>query len=218
MNLRELITTDYKALKPTDSIAAARAYFARSCRTHLPVAEGEAFSGCLAGEKLTDASGEKVIDCREDWERERYLPLDKPPLEALQTMTQLGGNLLPLLDEKAHYQDCVSLEDLTHYLTNWPFFAEPGAVLTLETEAKNYSISAISQIVESQNAKVLGCFLSNCQLDQVEITLKIDRRPLNPIADNFARFGYQIKEKSYRDKRDEVLRTHYASLMKYLDM
>ena len=39
---------------------------------------------------------------------------------------------------------------------------------------KDYSFSEISQIVESNNAKILGAFLSNFDNELAEITVKIN--------------------------------------------
>ena len=41
-----------------------------------------------------------------------------------------------------------------------PFFSEPGGVILVEKNNIDFSFSELSQIVESNNAKMLGAFIS----------------------------------------------------------
>ncbi len=65
------------------------------------------------------------------------------------------------------------LNDIIHLFNETPFFAEPGGILIVEKGINDYSFSEISQIVESNDAKLLGAFVSKMDGDLVRITLKL---------------------------------------------
>ena len=52
--------------------------------------------------------------------------------------------------------------------------------------------SEISQIIESNNAKLLGAFLTNYDNDLAEITIKIGNAGLSEIIQTFRRYSYEI--------------------------
>ena len=54
---------------------------------------------------------------------------------------------------KSEYVGYYELKDIIGLFDQTPFFFEPGAVLIVRKEMKEYSFSEISQIVESNNAK-----------------------------------------------------------------
>lgn len=218
MNLQELITNELSPLEPTDTSTLARSRFEASHTSHLPVVEAGTYLGCLPAAALQNAEGKSVADHQAQWERERFLPAKQSLLDALQTMRRLGGNLLPLLDDQGAYLGYVTTAGLMDRIAAWPAFMELGAVITLETDAKGYAMGEITTVVESQGARILGCFISGYQDDRVEIALKVNLRDLSPLAEGFARFGYEVKEKFYSDIGDEVLRDRYQGLMKYLDV
>ncbi|MEH0007870.1 MAG: CBS domain-containing protein [Flavobacteriales bacterium] len=218
MDLHDLITNDCKPLEPEDSTTHAHALFEASRLSHLPVVADKTYLGALAEETAFTARKKRVIDYQAHWEKERFINVEKNVLDAVQAITRFGGDLLPLLNDEHQYLGYLTTGDLIQQFSSWPIFQELGVVIVIETTVKRYSMSQIANIVESQNARILGCFISNYHGDKVTITLKINSENPSSLADHFARFGYEIKKKFYFDMGDDVLREHYLSLIKYLDI
>jgi hypothetical protein len=70
---------------------------------------------------------------------------------------------------------------------------------------QDYSMSQVTQIVESNNGKLLGLLISEADLDTVQITLKISLGPANDIIQTFRRYGYSMK--SCRNTRKTITST-----------
>jgi hypothetical protein len=55
----------------------------------------------------------------------------------------------------------------------------------------DYSMSQITQIVESNNGKLLGLFISESDVS-IEVTMKISLGAINEIIQSFRRYNYEI--------------------------
>jgi len=68
--------------------------------------------------------------------------------------------------------------DLTDFMgvfIDTPFFTEPGGILVVSKGVKDYSFSEIAQIVESNNARFIGGFITEMQNDVVQVTIKVGK-------------------------------------------
>src|SRR5690554_7296784 len=81
----------------------------------------------------------------------------------------------------------------------------------------DYSISEIAQIVETNNSKLLGIFLSDLKNDRAQITLKASSGNINEIIQTFRRFGYDIISEHNQDIYLNELKDRSAYLDKYLN-
>jgi hypothetical protein len=79
-------------------------------------------------------------------------------------------------------------------------------------------MSQIAQIVESNNAKILGLFISKIENQNTEITLKISLGGLNEIIQTFRRFEYKIISQHQEDSYIENLKERSDYLDKYLNI
>ena len=79
-------------------------------------------------------------------------------------------------------------------------------------------MSQISQIVERNNGKLLGMFVSEAENDTIEITLKISMGAINEIVQSFRRYGYEITSEHLEDNYINNLKERSDYLNKYLNM
>ena len=125
---------------------------------------------------------------------------------------------MPILDTNNKYLGYYELNDIIHLFNETPFLAEPGGILIVEKGINDYSFSEISQIVESNDAKLLGAFISKMDGDLVRITLKIANSSLNEIIQTFRRYSYIIVSGHEEDAYIESLKDRSQYLDKYLNM
>lgn len=129
-------------------------------------------------------------------------------------------SLVPVLDDKNKYLGSVTLETISRKISKASFITSPGGIIVLEMGVNNYSLSEISQIIESNNAKILGVFIdSNPDSTKLEISIKVSKMDIGSIVQTFNRYDYFIKA-SYSEQESvfEDLNDRYDSLMNYLDM
>ena len=97
------------------------------------------------------------------------------------------SNLVPVLNEENQYVGYYVVDDIMSFFHQTPFLKESGGIIKIKKGIIDYSMSQISQIVESNNGKLLGMFVSEAENDTIEITLKISMGAINEIVQSFRR-------------------------------
>ena len=88
----------------------------------------------------------------------------------------------------------------------------------MEKPIADYTMSEVAQIVESNNARLLGFFISEANLDKVQITLKVSLGGLSEIIQTFRRYNYDIISEHQEDKYLNILKDRSDYLDKYLNI
>ena len=125
---------------------------------------------------------------------------------------------MPILDDNNKYVGYYELSDIISVFNETPFFSEPGSILIVEKGINDYSFSEVSQIVESNNAKLYGAFVSKIENDVVQITIKVGNSSFSDIIQSFRRYSYNIASDHEDDSFLENLKERSDYLNKYLNM
>jgi Mg/Co/Ni transporter MgtE len=217
-NLNSYINTEIKPLKHIDSIKEALDLFEDFSYSHFPVTEEGIYIGCIAKETVEFSKSEALInDSRFHFER-FFVRSSMIWLDVLEVFAKNDSNLLPVLDEKNNYVGYYELEDVIRFLHETPFLKEEGGILIIEKELNTFSMSQVAQIIESNNAKILGLFISNVVNNKVEITVKISQSGLNEIIQTFRRYDYDIISEHQEDSYLNSLKERSDYLDKYLNI
>jgi hypothetical protein len=139
-------------------------------------------------------------------------------LDVLDTFALNDSNLMPVLDSNHNYLGYYLLIDIISLFRNTPFFSEPGGTIIVEKAYKDYSLSEICQIVESNNVKMLGVFVSKIRNDMVQVIIKIENSGLSAIFETFRRYGYTIISGHEDDRFLKTLKDRSAYLNRYLNL
>jgi Mg/Co/Ni transporter MgtE len=217
-NLNSYINTEIKPLKHIDSIREALDLFEDFSYSHFPVTEEGIYIGCVTKETVEFSKPEALInDSRFHFER-FFVRSSMIWLDVLEVFAKNDSNLLPVLDEKNNYVGYYELEDVIRFLHETPFLKEEGGILIIEKELNTFSMSQVAQIIESNNAKILGLFISNVANNKVEITVKISQSGLNEIIQTFRRYDYEIISEHQEDSYLNSLKERSDYLDKYLNI
>jgi hypothetical protein len=103
-------------------------------------------------------------------------------------------------------------------LNETPFLKETGGIIVVEKAVIDYSMSQIAQIVESNNGKLLGLFVSEAINDKVQITIKTTLGGMNDIIQTFRRYNYEIVSEHNEDNYINNLKERSEYLDKYLNI
>ncbi|MFV8361972.1 CBS domain-containing protein [Flavobacterium sp. ZT3P35] len=216
--ITEYITNDVKAIDSFDSIAAVQNFFSDLHFSHFPVLEEGVYIGSIAAEDIeTFDSDKKILDYRFTLEG-FFTKTDTMWLDVLEVFAKNNTNLVPVLDENNSYVGYYEIEDIMKFFHETPFLQEPGGIIVVRKGVLDYSMSQITQIVESNNGKLLGLFVSESSIDSVEITLKITLGAMNEIIQTFRRYNYEIISEHQEDNYINNLKERSDYLDKYLNI
>jgi len=218
MNLSQYIINDIKPLNVTDMISDLHMTFNQLTYSHIPVQHKGVYIGCASATDAHCFEGDKSIE-EIKFALEGFFVRDSTLwLDILEAFAQNSTNIMPVLNADNQYLGYYELNDIIHLFNETPFFAEPGGILIVEKGFTDHSFSEISQIVESNGGKLLGCFISKIENDVVQVTLKIGNTGLNDIIQTFRRYSYNIVSGHEEDSFSENLKERSDYLKKYLNI
>ena len=218
MNMEEYVLNDVAIRHFSDKIGDLQNDFNQLTYSHLPVENNGIYMGCISENDIRCFEAEKSI---EDYQYalEGFFVRDTDYwLDILESFAQNNSNILPVLDGENEYLGYVELNEMMGIFNETPFLNEAGNIIVVEKGFKDYSLSEISQIVESSNVHVLGLFVSKIENDLAQITIKINPTGLNEVIQSLRRYGYNIISQHHEDAFNKNLRDRSKYLDKYLNI
>ncbi|HLP65803.1 CBS domain-containing protein [Flavobacterium sp.] len=216
--ITEYITNDYKAINSYEKISEVQDFFADVSFSHFPIVSDGVFIGNISADDIDTFDSDKTInDYRYTLEaffaRENMIWLD-----VLEVFAKNHTNIVPVLNEENTYSGYYELEDIVKFFHETPFLKEPGGIIVVQKNIIDYSMSQIAQIVESNNGKLLGMFVSEANSENIQITIKITLGAMNDIIQTFRRYNYEIVSEHHEDNYLNNLKERSEYLDKYLNI
>ncbi|OYQ37454.1 acetoin utilization protein acuB [Flavobacterium cyanobacteriorum] len=217
-DILDLINNNIKPLRTTDPIASAQDLFSEYPFSHFPVMEDDIYIGSASAEDIELVDIEKTLDDVR-YNLERFFVRDNMIwLDVLEVFAKNETNIVPVLDKDNKYLGHYELADIITFFHETPFLKEDGGILIVEKGTGDYTMSEVAQIVESNNGRLLGMFISEANVDRVQITLKISLGGLSEIIQTFRRYNYEIVSEHQEDAYLNILKDRSDYLDKYLNI
>lgn len=215
-----LITDEILPLEHTDTGDIALQLMNDYKVRHLPVLKENSFVGVVSEDDLLDQSDlSKPLTVLFNHLPRPYVLGTTHIYEVLNIASDDHLTLVPVLDDKEHYLGSINMAYLVRIFAETGSIKEQGGIIELEMSETDYSLARISQIIESENAKILSSFItSNRESKKLELTLKINRLDLGRIIHALERYDYFVKASFQRDSYHDDLKNRYEELMKYLNI
>jgi CBS domain-containing protein len=218
IEITDYITNDLKAIDSQQSVDVTKDFFDELTFSHFPVVEEEIYIGSIAADDIeTFDNDKKVADYRYTFER-FFARTNMIWLDILEVFAKNNTNLVPVLDENNKYVGYYEIEDIIKFFHETPFIKEPGRIIIVKKGILEYSVSQIAQIVESNDGKILGLFVSETEADSIQVTIKINIGAMNEIIQSFRRYNYEIISEHPEDNYINTLKERSEYLDKYLNI
>ena len=217
MNISDYILKDFKPLTLQSTVKKAQKQCKNFPITHIPIVEDGKLLGSFSQSDLQPLEN-KELKLAEIYDLMLHFSTNSSEtiLELLQLFADNDANIIPVVDQNI-YQGYYELGDILDVFSSTPFLTNEGFILEVEKNAKEYSMSEVSQIIESNNATLLGCFISNKTLDKIGVTVKIASQEINDIIQTFRRYNYTIITNHEDDFYLEELKSRSDYLQKFLN-
>ena len=216
--ITDFLNIEFKPLQVNDSIVDAENLFLDYDYSHFPVLEQDIYIGTLAKDDVEILPPTALINEHKFSLHRFFVRSTMNWFDVFEAFSKNNTNILPVLDEQNQYVGFYELDDVLHFLNETTFVKEDGGVIVIEKETTDFTFSQICQIVESNDAKVLGVFISNSNPTLTQITLKISQSNFNEIIQTFRRYNYTILSEHQEDSYLAGLKERSDYLDKYLNI
>jgi acetoin utilization protein AcuB len=216
MLTRELISNSIPYLHKEDKVHHALQLMNDYHVAHLPVVENDSYLGIISEEQLLQSNDDDTLDELHITDGTTSVQANDHFLKAIQTAVINKLSVVPVVEEK-HLLGIVTYNDLLRNASNFMSLNEPGALIVLEMDSKNYFFNEINRIVESNDAQItqLNTF-TDPETGMSQITIRVSKLEVSDIIGTFQRYEYNVKYYFGEELFENELRTNYDNLMNYL--
>ena len=221
MIAENLLSHNIIPLRTSDTGAEALGIMNDFYVRHLPIVNDKQLLGLISEDDILEHDIEEPVGSYQLSMTKPYVKSTDHLYEVLKILSEYKLTVVPVVDTESNYKGLISQDDLVRYFANTGSFTEPGSIVVLEMNKRDYSLAEISRIVESENAAILSTFItSNLESDRIDVTVKINRQDfqLHRIIASFERFEYVVKASFQEADYFEDLQERYDSLMNYLNV
>lgn len=216
---KELISATIPTLNLNDSVYQALELMSEFHVMQLAVVADEKYLGLVSEDDLMNVDEKLTLQTLEARFSKAAVRAGSYFMEAVQLVNDHTLSIIPVVEPENVFAGVITAADLLKQLGKATGASEPGGIIVLEMEQRNFSFSEISKLVETNDAQITqlntwwdgnnGSFL---------VTLKINKFEISDIISTFQRYEYQVKYYFGEELYENELRSNYDHLMNYLSI
>lgn len=216
--ITDFINRDFRPIDSRETVGSMQDFFAEVAFSHFPVTEEGVYIGSLSAEdvetfELARTAGDYRFALHGFFARTGMTWFD-----VMEIFARNETNLAPVLNDNNEYLGYYELAEVIRFLNDTPFLKEPGGIIIVEKAMADFTMSQVAQIVETNNGRLLGAFISKTTVDTVQVTVKTGSGSVNDIIQTFRRYDYEIISIHDEDNYLASLKERSDYLDKYLNI
>lgn len=189
--------------------------------SHLPVVDGGSFLGMVSDKFIYDLNlVDEPVGKEVDKFDTTHVHAEQHIFEVALLMYKLKLSVIAVLNSTHEYVGAITLYDLARRFARYFSLQEMGGVVVLEVNETDYSLAQISQIIESNDTKILSFFMNRLPgTHTLELVLKLDKEDLSPVLQALMRYDYNVKN-VYLDHSmlNDLYQDRYDQFMKFMNI
>lgn len=220
MIAEELISNEIPPLKTSDTGLKALSWMEEFKISHLPIVNHTDFLGLVSEEDIINFnSPDEALGSYRLSLSQPFVRNNQHIYEVIKLVADLNLSVIPVLDVHQKYLGLITIRDLIKNLAALSSIKDPGGIIVLEVNERDYNLSQIAQIVESNDCKILSCYVNTLtDSTKMNVVIKVNRTDLRNVLATFSRYNYIIKGSYMETSSQDDMRDRYDMLMNYLDM
>ena len=220
MNIEQLISPVVPTLELTDTGSRALSLMEENNFAHLPVLEEQQYKALIHENELLDwEMPESPLSSADFLSYRPAVFSSSHPYDALRIAHQYNLSIVPVIDGSNNYLGAITRNGLLTYITESSGLDNPGAIIVLELDPRNYTLVEIARICENEDVLIISTQLrNNLHSGKIEVTIKTNRNNLGGVISSFERHGYKVKDVYGEKNNEEDMRDRYDMLMNFINM
>jgi len=218
MLCEQIIAPDYPTLTTNSTVADAMLVFDDHNLDFAPLLKGEELLGLIS---------QQVLQSLDERTQLAEVPLRTISINgsqhiytALRTISAAATAVLPVLDQELHYIGVITAETLLKALaTLLDVERSGGAIITLRMKRLDYSLSALTRLIESGDANIVQLnTYTDAESDDLWVNMQLDHLEISDIISTLQRYEYNVVHFWGNELYENELRRNYEALMNYLSI
>ncbi|QEC68614.1 CBS domain-containing protein [Panacibacter ginsenosidivorans] len=218
MLVSQIIESGFPLLTLTDKVVFALQLMDDYDILHLPVISAEEkFVGIVSKDDLLDANEADTLSSIQTHFIVASVFPEEHFLAALKIAGRFDVSIIPVISRSGEITGCIRRKTLIQVLASFLNVEEPGAMVVLEMDKRNFSFGEISRLIETNNAFItqLNTYTENTTGFFI-VTIKINRIEISDIIATLQRYDYVVRYYFGEEEYENELKENYDLLMTYL--
>ncbi|HMF70975.1 MAG TPA: CBS domain-containing protein [Flavitalea sp.] len=216
---KDIISSIVPTLNPDDTVFQALELMGEFHVSQLAVVAQDKYLGLVFENDLLNMDEMAVLSTATDRFSRIAVHANTHFIEAIQASNDYNLTVVPVVEKENEFIGVIQATDLLKNFGKITGASDPGGVIVLEMDQRNFSFSEISKLVETNDAQITQL---NTYWDPVVsaffVTLKINKFEISDIIATFQRYEYQIKYYFGEELYENELKDNYDHLMNYLNI
>jgi predicted transcriptional regulator len=214
---QQMISPEITPLQPGQTVEEALHSMEQLSVSHLPVVKDGLFEGLLSEDDLLDAAPEDRLEALQADLQAYAVNAEDHFLSAIRTMASRNLSLVPVITASREYVGSIDRDTLFMQLVRQTGVLSGGAMVMLEMEPQQFSISELSKLVETNDAHITQLNTVVDELSgQLTVTIRINKQEVSDIVATLQRYDYHVAYYSGEEHYENELRRNYNHLMNFL--
>lgn len=217
MIAKDLINYMIPPLRPADEVSTAIRWMEELHINQLPVLEKKIFRGFIHEDTILNLK--VVYDSVQEYElkgQECVVNENQHYYDVVRLAYENDSSLVAVTNGQ-EYLGVISVQDVIGAFAQTSSVNYPGGIISMVLKQIDYSLSEISRLIESENAKILSSYVTH-DMDNPEmmtLTLKLNTEELERITATLRRFDYSVETHNI-PPNESIDKERLDILMKYL--
>ena len=219
MLANKLIQSQYPSVNFFDTISFALQLMEDNDLLHIAVLESNKFKGILSKETLLELDENIQIETLEKYFIPASINEDAYFLSAIKVITQLDVSFVAVVNEQSEIIGIIPITTLMNQVSTFLGNEEPGGIIVLEIEKRNFSFGEISRLIETNDAYITQLNTStDAETGFLLVSIKINKSEISDIIATLQRYEYSVKYYFGIEQYANELRENYNEFMFYLNI
>ena len=221
MIAKDLINQLIPPLKPTDKALRAIDWMDEFRVNQLPVVNNDKYLGMIDEDVVfSSANPDLPIKDLELKHKDVFIDGQRHLFEVIKLAIDHDLDLVPVIDIDQNFQGVVTVNDTARAFSQLASAEYPGAILVLSMSEKDYSLTEISRLAESEDTKILSSFVYTDPHDasKLKLTLKFNKQDIGRLIATYERFEYKVISQFQETESIGYEKERLNILFKYLEL
>ncbi|HSB93559.1 MAG TPA: CBS domain-containing protein [Flavitalea sp.] len=216
---KELISPSIPTLTLNDTVYQAMELMSEFHLSQLPVVTEDQYLGLVFESDLLSKDESQELSSMVESFSKVSVHAQTHMIESIQAAIDYSLSVIPVIEKNNEFIGVILSTDLLKNLGRMTGAGEPGGLIVLEMEERNFSFAEISKLVETNDAQItqLNSYWDSTT-DSFLVTIKINKFEISDIIATFQRYEYQVKYYFGEELYENELRDNYDHLMTYLNI
>jgi len=220
MLVSQIIETNFPQILINDRVSFALHLMDDYHVEHLAVIKEDKFVGLASKDLLLDEDESSTLASVEEHFIQACVFPQEHFLSAIKLAANMGDiSLVPVVNEAKELLGVVTAKKLIHAISIFNAVEEPGGIIVLEMDKRNFSFGEISRLIETNDAYITQLNTYNeTSTGLLQVTIKVNRIEISDIIATLQRYDYNVRYYFGEELYENELKENLDLLMTYLNI